>query len=90
MFFLLWLIIFCLGLRFLVPHLRRKFSDSSFYESVTIDKAPNIDEYIDLKNGFKMDVRDKFKYMSMKLDDARSKKNAEEPFSDKMLKKIFK
>ena len=78
------------GLLFLVPHINRKFRDNSFYESVTIDKAPNIDEYVDLKSNFKMDNRDSFTYMSMKKDVERMKEFEKVPLSEKLLKSIFK
>ena len=57
---------------------------------MTIDKAPNIEEYINLKDQFKMEVRDTFIYMSSKMDDDNLKKFAEEPLSERVLKNIFK
>ena len=90
MFFVLWAVALISGLVFIVPHVRKKFIDSSFFESVTIDKAPNIDEYIDLKSGFKMDIRDTFMYMSTKADDDKNKEFSKEPLSVKVLNKIFK
>ena len=50
----------------------------------------NIDEYIDLTNGFKMDTRDTFMYMSTKADDDKNKEFSKEPLSVKVLNKIFK
>ena len=78
------------GLLFLVPHINKKFRDNSFYESVTIDKAPNIDEYVDLKTNFRMDNRDSFTYMSTKKDVQYMKEFEKVPLSEKLMKSIFK
>ena len=90
MFIILWLVGLISGLIFIVPHVKKKFSDSRFYESVTIDRAPNIDEYVDLKNKFKMDVRDKFTYMSARSDDEKTKEFSRLPLSERVLRSIFK
>ncbi len=86
----MWLVASLTGLLIIVPIVKKKFSDSRFYGSVTIDKAPNIEEYINLKDQFKMEVRDTFIYMSSKMDDDNLKKFAEEPLSERVLKNIFK
>ena len=78
------------GLLFLVPHINKKFRDNSFYESVTNDKAPNIDEYVDLKTNFRMDNRDSFTYMSTKKDVQYMKEFEKVPLSEKLMKSIFK
>ncbi len=90
MFIVLWLVALISGLIFIVPHVKKKFRDSSFYESVTIDKAPNIDQYINLKNNFSMENRDTFNYMSSKKDDKSTKEFEKVPLSEKVLRSIFK
>ena len=89
--FLIFLAIeLALGMIFFVPYLKRKFRDASFYESVTIDRAPNIEQYIDLKTNFSMENRDTFQYMSSKADDDSVKKVAKGSLSERVFNDIFK
>lgn len=92
MFFLLgfWIFISLVCLSVFGPFFKRKFADNSFYDSVTIDKAPNFEEYIDLKNKFNMDNRDSFMYMSSKTDDENIKKFARGSLTERLMDTIFK
>ena len=89
-FLIFWAAEFLVGLLFFVPFLMNKFSDSSFYESVTIDKAPNIEQYIDFNSGFKMEKRDTFMYMSSKSYDSGTKKFERGSITGRILNNIFK
>lgn len=90
LFLIFWVVESLLGLLFFVPFLKKKFADKSFYESVTIDKAPEIDQYVDLKTNFKMDNRDKLLYSTDKFYDDHSKSVARAPLSERILNIIFK
>ena len=79
-----------LGLIAFIPFIRQKFNNMRFYGSVTIDKAPDIAQYIDLKNSVAMENRDSFAYMSAKADDDESKNIAQRPLSERILSNIFK
>lgn len=89
-FLICWLLIFFAGLIFFAPFLKNKFSDGSFYESVTIDKAPNIEQYIDFKSKFNMEKRDSFLYMSGKWYDDSTKKFERGSLLGRILNNIFK
>ena len=89
-FLLFWLTVTISGLIFFVPFIKRKFADKSFYESVTIDKAPNLEEYVDLKGSIKMENRDMFLYVGSKDADANDKKFEKGPLSERVLRSIFK
>ena len=75
---------------FFVPYLKSKFRDASFYESVTIDRAPHIEQYIDMKTNFQMENRDTFQYMSSKADDDSVKKFAKGSLSERVFNDIFR
>ncbi len=89
-FLLIWIPVFSLGLIAFIPFIRQKFNNMRFYGSVTIDKAPDIAQYIDLKNSVAMENRDSFAYMSAKADDEASKNIAQRPLSERILSNIFK
>lgn len=89
-FLICWAAIFLLGLIFFIPFLKSKFSDDSFYESVTIDKAPNIEQYIDFNTKFNMEKRDSFLYMSGKWYDDGTKRFERGSIIGRILNNIFK
>ena len=91
LFLLFWVIVSGLIIVLLIPYFKNKFSYNSFHESVTIDKAPEIDAYVDLSEKLKMENRDTFMYMSSK-DDEKKSANSEKkpPLSDRMLNDIFR
>ena len=83
-----WTVISLLGLTIFIPFITRTGSRKRFSESVTIDKAPGVEEYIDLKTKMDMETYDKFSHMSTKV------KDEDDNLSDNLfmliLAKIFK
>ena len=90
LFLLFWLVVSSLIIVFLIPYFKSKFSYNSFHQSVTIDKAPDIDAYVDLDEKFGMENRDTFMYMSSKSDEKNSVRNTKKPLSNRILDDIFK
>ena len=90
LFLIFWALESLLGLLFFVPFLKNKFADRSFYESVTIDTAPDIEQYVDMKSSFKMDKRDIFLYSTDKYSDDYSKKLGRASLAERILNIIFK
>ena len=89
-FLVMWLMAFLIGLSVIIPFLVKKFRFRSFNESVTIDRAPPVEQYIDYKSKFEMEKNDKFSCMSKRVTDEYEMKNDGASFIIIVLKWIFK
>lgn len=85
-----WLMVFLIGLSVIVPFLIRKYRFRSFDESVTIDKAPDVDQYIDYKSKFEMEKNDSFSCITKRVNDENDMRSGKESFILLILKWIFK
>lgn len=89
-FLVLWFMTMLTGLSVIVPFLKRKFKDRSTSESVTIDRAPDVGEYIDYRNGFDMQKNDKFSCMTTADPDGNKGRTQKNSLVLIILKWIFK
>lgn len=89
-FLAMWLLAFLAGLSVIVPFLVKKFRFRSFGESVTIDRAPAVEQYIDYKAKFEMEKNDTFSCMAKRVDDEYEVKNGKKSLLIFILKWIFK
>ena len=67
--FLLSLLMVCIcGLTVFLPFVYKRAKYTKFNQSVTIDKAPGVEEYIDYSGKINMEKKDMFSHMSIKVD----------------------
>ena len=78
------------GLKIFIPFIRNKYRNTRFNESVTIDKAPGVEEYIDLKSKIDMENYDRFSHMSTRPENEDRDDPARENLFTLLLSKIFK
>lgn len=67
-FFIVWLVIIILGMILYIPYTKRKLSSIHFSESVTLDREPDLSQYIDLKAKFHMEKKDKMGMVTHRTD----------------------
>ena len=91
-FLVIWFCAFCFGLPYILPVLKAKIGSYAFNESVTIDKAPGVEEYIDFQSKFEMVKNDTFSCMTTRSSEEKSDVETMEALytSKRLLRWIFK
>ena len=87
---IVWTMFSVFGLKIFIPFIRNKYRNTRFNESVTIDKAPGVEEYIDLKSKIDMENYDRFSHMSTRPENEDRDDPARENLFTLLLSKIFK
>lgn len=90
MFVILWAVFALAGLIALIPYLKRRFRTRSFMESVTIDKAPSVEQYIDYQGKINMEKRDDFSYLRQACVNKDEEDHGDMTLLVKLLSWIFK
>lgn len=91
-FLVIWFCAVCFGLPYILPVLKAKIGSYAFNESVTIDKAPGVEEYIDFQSKFEMVKNDTFSCMTTRSSEEKSDVETLEALytSKRLLRWIFK
>ena len=86
MFLITWLMFSLFGLTVFIPFAKKTFRYKKFQESVTIDKAPDVEHYIDYQAKFDMQKNDTFAFMTSK----ETQENDQVYFKDNLMMKVLR
>ena len=89
-FLVAWTLFSLFGLTVFIPFAVREFRSKRFNESVTLDKAPEVEHYIDYNGKFEMEKNDSFAFCATSEEDEHSRKNKSNNLLTLVLKMIFK
>lgn len=90
MFIVFWIMTSLFGLTIFIPFAKKTFEYKRFHESVTIDKAPDVEHYIDYKSKFDMTKNDTFAYMTVRNVDKDDAVYGKDNILFMILRKVFK
>ena len=68
-----WTVFSLAGLTVFIPFAIREFRSKRFNESVTLDKAPEVEHYIDYNGKFEMEKNDSFAFCATSENDEKNK-----------------
>ncbi len=90
MFLITWLMFSLFGLTVFIPFAKKTFRYKKFQESVTIDKAPDVEHYIDYQAKFDMQKNDTFAFMTSKETQENDQVYFKDNLMMKVLRRVFK